>query len=131
VPRWSKTASLLLLAVWLPATLHCRLEAAGLTAPHHEECHEEAGHGTATDCKEDACPAIEEALIKDTSADLAVSAPADCACALCLAVLLGTCEGGSELSLSPARHAPPPDLMAGWQFEFRAAPPARAPSLNV
>ncbi len=126
-----KTASFLLLAVWLPATMHCRLESAGLIVPHHEECEDDAGGGTATDCKDDACPTVEETLIKDTSADIAVSAPADCACAFCLAALVRACEGCTEPSLSPARHPPPPGLTVGWQFLARAAPPVRAPSLNA
>ncbi len=131
VSRWLKAASLLLLAVWLPATLHCRLESAGLIAPHHEECEDDAGRGTATDCKDDACPTVEETLIKDSSTDLVVSAPADCTCALCVAALLCACDGCAEPALSPARHAPPPGLTVAWQFLLRAAPLARAPSLNT
>lgn len=58
-----RISALLLLALWLPAMLHCRLEAAGLlfaadccaAAPGEEQTHA----GTATDCAGDSCEIAE------------------------------------------------------------------------
>lgn len=116
----------LLVALWLPVTLHCRLEAAGFFAPHDDCAEQQAAH-TGSDCKDDACPAIEDALYKESAQGLHVFAPqiADC---MVLLELPAPCALLS--TLSPARHAPPPELGVTWQFVARAAPPARAPSLN-
>ena len=116
-----------LLAVWLPATLHCRLEAAGFFEAHCAETQAVAG---AEECKDDACPTVEQALYKDSSATLSVAAPAECHVPDCCTLLLAPESLRGEPALSPARHAPPSELTVRWQFIARAAPPARAPSLN-
>lgn len=130
MPRWLKIASFVLLAAWLPATLHCRIEAAGLAQPHHEECNgEHTSPVPENSCRDDACPSVESTLIKEAGAALAVAAPADCACHLCLAVLLAAGAERVAPLLSPQRQSPPLELAVTWQFVTRAAPPARAPSL--
>ncbi|MEJ1972378.1 MAG: hypothetical protein WDM96_07925 [Lacunisphaera sp.] len=118
-----------LLALWLPATLHCRLEAAGFLAAT-DHCCNKSGESSSMDCKDDACPTVEDALYKESSATLAASAPVESFGPDSFALLA---PPGLELaipSLSPIRHAPPPELRVAWQFLSRAAPPARAPSLN-
>lgn len=121
MPRLLKAACLLLLAVWLPATLHCQLEAAGLHALA-EECCDHGSQG----CADSVCPSVEENLIKDTSPVSAPAAPDGCNCHLCglSAVVRLTC---ATASLSVSETAPPPELAAGWQFSARAVAPARAP----
>jgi hypothetical protein len=130
--RLVRTLLFTLLAAWLPVTLHCRLEAAGVfTSP--DECCSAATTAAIpdTDCKDDACPTVEDALFKESSASLKVAAPAVTGCFACLALVTLERDRCASPTLSRARHAPPPELRVGWQFLSRAAPPARAPSLNV
>jgi len=114
-----------LLALWLPATLHCKLEAAGVFEDH---CTDEGSPVTDTDCTDDACPTIEDALYKDSAVKLTVAAPAECHIPACCALLLALDRLVAAPALSPARHAPPSELTVRWQFITRAAPPARAPN---
>jgi hypothetical protein len=116
----------LLVAVWLPATMHCQIEA-GLDGSHEDICCAEETTA-ATDCVGDACANIEASLIKDSAPELYLAAP-DSACPLCCAALVSAAR--PESVLSPKRHAPPLELKVAWQFIERAAPPARAPSLNA
>jgi hypothetical protein len=129
VSRWLKIASLLLLAVWLPATLHCRIEAAGLDL-HWLGCHDH-DDSTAEHCADDTCHAIEKQPYKSGKESPIVVPPDGCTCALCLTALVCACEACAEPALSATGHAPPPDLAVAWQFSRRAAPPARAPALNA
>lgn len=129
VSRLARMLILLLVAAWLPVTLHCRLEAAGLHGSD-ECCAREQAAAAAGDCKDDACPTVEEALYKETVQVLKVTAPDLSLCFACLA-LVPSSPVDAEPALSPARHAPPPEIEAAWQFIVRAAPRARAPSLNT
>jgi hypothetical protein len=129
--RFVRFAVLLLVAAWLPVTMHCRLEAAGLIQAHDGCASEQTAHA-GTNCTDDACAAVEATLIKDAPAHLVIAAAANYDCTLSLLALLSSCRHGSEPTLSPARHAPPAELLASWQFSTRAAPPARAPgALNT
>lgn len=125
--RFGRVLLFALLALWLPATLHCRLEAAGVFDVH---CSGEETAQTGEECADDVCPTVEQGLYKDSSATFAVAAPAECHVPDCCALLLALDRLVVEPALSPARHAPPPELSVTWQFVTRAAPPARAPSLN-
>ena len=118
---------LTLVAAWLPVTLHCSLEAAGVFAAADDCCTAEPS-ASAGDCKDDACPTVENALYKESSHALTVAAPELARCFVCLEL---PAPGSQLQALSPARHAPPPELRVTWQFVTRAAPPARAPSLNT
>ena len=124
--------ALLLLALWLPATLHCQLEAAGFGTRHHDNCCTDSTKTGTTDCRDDACANIEASLRKETAPVLALAAPEACLCLLCLPAPACACVGCVEPALSPERHEAPPELAVTWHFLARAAPPARAPgSLNV
>lgn len=131
----SRLARLLLftlVAVWLPVTLHCKLEAAGVfTAPDDCCASEHAAAIPDSDCKDDACPTVEDALFKESAQALQVSAPAATDCYACLALVALDRDLRAAPTLSPPRHGPPPELSVAWQFVTRAAPPARAPSLNT
>lgn len=125
--RFGRFLLFALLALWLPATLHCKLEAAGVFEEH---CTDEGSSATDAGCTDDACPTIEDALYKDSAAKLTVTAPAECHIPDCCALLLTLDRLTVAPALSPLRHAPPPELRVTWQFVTRAAPPARAPALN-
>lgn len=130
VSRFARMLVLLLVAAWLPVTLHCRLEAAGLHGAD-ECCASEQTAQTTGDCKDDTCPTVEEALYKETSQGLRLATPALVECFTGFAPLFRPLVLSIEPALSPERHAPPLELKAAWQFVTRAAPPARAPSLNA
>jgi hypothetical protein len=120
-----------LVALWLPVTLHCRLEAAGVFTAADDCCAAEQTAEPAGDCKDDACPTVEDALFKESAHGLQIAAPAACNLPACLILIAYERDLTADPTLSPARHAPPPELRVAWQFLSRAAPPARAPSLNT
>ncbi len=125
--RLTKLIALLLVAVWLPVTLHCELEITGLLGP--------AGECVASDdacCNDTACVTVEEALFKDSTPVLTVSAPDASTCLVCLALATPPDAFFAESALSTVRHEPPPELRVTWQFLSRAALLARAPdALNA
>lgn len=130
--RLVRTLLFTLLAAWLPVTLHCKLEAAGLfTSPDDCCAVEPAATIPDSDCKDDACPTVEDALFKESSQALQVAAPSATGCFACLALVALERDLRAAPALSPPRHGPPPELKVAWQFLSRAAPRARAPSLNA
>ncbi|MEO6244096.1 MAG: hypothetical protein ABIQ12_01565 [Opitutaceae bacterium] len=116
--------ALAMLAAWLPATLHCAIEAAGLD--QWLGCHDEAAHD-ASHCTDDACHAIEGVAYKPDAAPIQVPVPSltlVCHSLICVAV-------SAERSAPTPVVAPPvepPRLLQRWHFVRRAAPSARAPA---
>ncbi len=121
LPRF---VALCLLALWLPATLHCDLEAAGVT--HLLGCHDHRadapafGHGHH-------CHSIDGLSYRLDGAALKAPAPlAD--------FLFVLAHPDFQAALEPPRvrivavDTSPPELPRTWQFVVRAAPPARAPA---
>lgn len=118
-----------MVALWLPATQHCGLEAAGvwmLSGDSAESC---CDHGD--DCCADACAAVEGGRYTANASSLKVSPPAllDGAGAygLCLFVVVPPKENGTE----PEAPERPPDWISDWHFVRRAACPPRAPALTA
>lgn len=119
VPHLVKLVGLFLFALWLPATLHCRLEAAGVDF-HWLGCHDhESGP-----CADDPRHALEQQVYKSGSSNegVGVAPPAGCACALC-APVEPKVVSFFRSSIPPV----PPELAAGWRFLARAVAPAQAP----
>ncbi len=119
-----------LLAVWLTATQHCGLEAAGLIAaevPHGEaaKCCETTGDP----CTHDGCDVVEAGLAKSSNTTVTVPTPsfAVCTCFLCLQLLPPVLAVEPSLSISESES--PEHWIPVWQFVRRAAPLSRAPSL--
>lgn len=124
-----------LLALWLPATLHCALEAAGLkiafVCHDHDDGHGHSHpapapdhHGAQSDT--DACHPLEDAAIKPTSVAKLVGQAT-----FFLIALLPVPPELPVDRVCPERTDVPRELGRGWQFATRAAPPARAPSAPV
>lgn len=124
--RIFRIAVLLLLALWLPATLHCDLEAAGL-APASMECRDEHADAAHAD---DNCDVVENGIYKAASATLKIFAPTLLAAGPCPSVALPAPPVFIP-PLAPERTDSPPELTRTWQFLARAALPARAPGLNA
>ncbi|MBC8039333.1 MAG: hypothetical protein H7Y06_02220 [Opitutaceae bacterium] len=120
----------LLAVLWLPATLHCGLETAGLLL--HEHGIESADTGCATACESDSCALLEEGAFKNATHVAKVSAPVLALCVTQL-VLISAASEAIELlsSVSPDTTDSPPELARTWQFIARTALLPRAPSYSV
>jgi hypothetical protein len=125
VKRLRSIVSLLLLALWLPATLHCDLEAAGLD--HVLGCHEHATD-EAAHCHDDVWHAIDVLASKADNSGLRIVLPTLMPHYDCMAFGVAPATPLAPVNVSPPIR-PPPDLDVGWPFVRRAAPPARAPAL--
>jgi len=123
--RWFRNlTALFLLGLWLPATQHCDLEAAGLLAGF-------GCCGGQDDCAQDDCAVVENGHFKSGAGILKVPVP--------LVTLLRLEASfpalGVSIGMVPASPAWSTDVTADdwlphWQFARRAAPwpgaPARA-----
>jgi len=122
VHRLRRLLALALLAIWLPATLHCDLEAAGLEIG--VLCHDhDTPEAAAAHCHDEACHAIEDAAYTAITLTKLVGV-----ISLSIVALLPEPLELPAAALSPARTDTPRELLRGWQFTTRAAPPARAPA---
>lgn len=121
----------MLLALWLPATQHCTLEAAGLIAPEAEHAETSSCCDTDERCSHDGCGLVENGLIKTADASFKVPAPdlSVCLCFLCVQLVLPAAPDAPAVPVTAAEH--PLDWLPTWQFERRAAPPVRAPGCIV
>jgi len=125
-----RTAALVLLALWVPATSHCRIE--NLPGLEFLSCCQHAGAEQSpahhdNDCATDGCAAVESGLYY--KADQPHAAPEAPLPALIVS-LLSLADLGQTTAWIP-RPAPstsPPVLSRTWQFALRAALPVRAPS---
>lgn len=120
-----KVIAALLLALWLPATQHCDLEAAGITVLTHGD---HASSACKDVCADDACHTIEGvSYSKDFGALITIAPPAILsACLLHLLVQPALVETQSVYSAGdpPAVQV----LDRTWQFVRRTALPSRAPN---
>jgi hypothetical protein len=118
--------SLLLIAVWLPATLHCNLEAADVVP---RTCADACYSGDKV--SSDSCGVLEGGIAKAQSDAAKVSAPILLAGGpfidLQIYVLLPPLDSAKAV---PA-FARPLDWVTTWHFVRRAAPPSRAPALSL
>lgn len=122
-------AALLMLALWLPATQHCGLEAAGLFGPA-VECHNDADCASPHEqshCDADNCQPIENSAYKSSLNLLQIAAPEAFTCLFCLHVI--SPETIVLALVSPERTDAPPELAPSWRFLARAVASPRAPSL--
>jgi len=133
VPRFRFIFALLLATLWLPATLHCQIEAAGLEIifvchdHDHDTAHDQVVPVSSADhCAEDACHTLEGVALK-------AFAPAKLVgdATLFVMALLPAPPGTPTSGVSPERSDAPQELSRCWQFTTRAAPPSRAPTASV
>ncbi len=122
VRRLRSLFAFVLLALWLPATLHCDLEAAGVELiPESSACEDQ--------CVKDTCPTVEGiSYTKETTLlkVLPPLVPTACLCLLDLSPPLLT----EQNSTGKCGETPPAVevLDHTWPFARRAALPARAPA---
>jgi hypothetical protein len=122
VPALRRLVAVLLLSLWLPATLHCALEAADIHIAI--VCHDHDTQAASENhCADDSCHAIESASFTVFSLTKLVGT----ATLLVVARLAEPIELPPD-GVRPERTDVPRELQRSWQFSTRAAPPTRAPS---
>jgi hypothetical protein len=129
--KWlRKGIAVALLALWLPATLHCQLE----TIPGLEflSCcqHPDGDKGAAQherDCANDGCAEVESGLYTLEKTQVA---PAKSLLELAPVSIAPTeTRPPQDHAALPDLSSPPPELDSTWHFLVRAALPVRAPAL--
>jgi hypothetical protein len=126
--KWlQKCVVFALLALWLPATQHCNLEAAGVIA--HENADSDGCCETATPCAHDSCDVAEGSLVRPSVTIAKIFTPdlAFCFCLLCSRLSLTSPPDTPVLAVTDTER--PIDWLPAWQFSRRTALPARAPSI--
>jgi hypothetical protein len=127
--RCLRILSLLLLAVWLPAAMHCQLETAGLLP---ETCaHANIGGAEDESCAGDGCNLAEGGAVKTAGGGVKMTPPASALLAdtdfsrLLAGVLIAPRELTAALAVMTERAR---DWVPCWCFARRAAPSPRAPA---
>jgi hypothetical protein len=123
--RLKTMITLAVLALWLPATNHCRLEL--IPALEFLACcvHEDAAPHEDADCETDGCATVEEGFYKSEDLRITLVAPDF----LLFADVLPAAKELSPPYIAVVPTTAPPEISKVWQFSFRAAAPPRAPSL--
>lgn len=116
-----------MLALWLPAMLHCELEAAEVDFLTHDDHHGAQGPGAGSS---DPHHVLKEGAVAASAPSLKILPPTDTLAIVLVALTVGRIRSAG-FGLSPDRHPPPPELAVGWHFVRRAAPSPRAPSVRV
>ena len=114
VNRWKAILSLLMLAVWLPATSHPLLEGIGVI---HEQ------NSPATDSDHDAADGL--VLLPSSVSSPVVNATLVCVLPVVVLLLPEPVETRPKHRMASGTSPPLPNV---WQFVHRAALPVRAPS---
>jgi len=116
----------MLLTLWLPATLCCVLERADVPG-FIDCCVDEATDGQPEQpCESDTCCQVEKGSYKLEQVSIRIAVPQISV----LDDLLNALAADHDVSIGSASPSfPPPDLPVSWQFSYRTALPARAPSV--
>ncbi len=122
-----KLAALLLATLWLPATLHCQLESLGLDTLF--ACADQpagTAHTGGDTCSDDGCQSIESGQFATSKVrhDLATWPALATVCHFCLFEISAPEPAAEMLAIVQDTTLP---LQRTWQFDRRAALPARAP----
>lgn len=118
------------LALWLGATGHCNLEAAGILTSRAESHSPGNGccAGSADSCTVDGCQVVENGAYQNSSDGATLETPAfSCLCLIYFNVALRPAVVAAESSWGTDFERPL-DWVPSWQFVHRAAPSPRAPS---
>lgn len=121
-----RTTALALLALWLPVSMHCSLEALPGFNLLDWCCDTAAPKPTKDDCGRDHCSQIEAGLYRvEDNPSLTPN--------LTIILMMGFPTRSPHLpkpisTAFLASGSPPLDLVTAWQFSCRAALPVRAPS---
>jgi hypothetical protein len=123
-------AALVLALVWLPATLHCGLETAGVLGQADGCCHQEDAvpvGGEGAHCGQGVCGVVESGDYQAAQNFLKVPAPSAVLFVFCLIELAPELIPVPEIVASVDVESPP-EIRRTWHFVARAALSPRAPS---
>lgn len=125
LPPLRHLVALLLLGLWLPATLHCELEAAGIDEllglqDHHAGMTGEDGDDDARHSIDGVSYRLESGVAKISTTDVTLFRD------LSGAISVAPSTARPQIVAPPATA--PPEVARAWQFTRRAAAPPRAPS---
>ena len=127
----NKLFAVVVMAVWLFATQHCGLEAAGLFAGHDESVEGSSCCSSSGGCENDGCATVEDGAYRPDQSALVISAPVlsvDAFLVLCDVIPPQLLQ--AELALPRDGFERPREWVTTWQFVQRAALSPRAPSLG-
>ena len=127
VTWFTKSVAVLLLALWVPVTMHCALETMPGFSFLQWCCGVDDTSEPDHDCSQDFCSAVESGFYKIEDNPALTPGLA----------LVPAFAAWNWLAEPPANTAPdfipassaPPELPRFWQFSYRTALPPRAPSL--
>src|SRR5262245_6014729 len=123
--RWLKTVVVMaMLALWLPATNHCRLE----QIPGLEFLRCVADSSSKGDCSSDGdgCLAVESGFYKVENTKVKIGQPPLIPAALLTQLVLERAAPRVPVAVSSIDSL---ELPKRWQFTYRAAAPPRSPSV--
>jgi hypothetical protein len=120
--------ALCVVAVWLVATQHCGLEAAGILGSHESEA--STCCVGASGCATDGCATVEEGAYRPDDGSPAITAPSlgTCLALICWSHTCAPPELRADISLYGGFERPR-EWVTTWQCVQRAALSPRAPSL--
>jgi hypothetical protein len=121
VIRIRSIVTLVMLALWLPVTLHCELER--IPGLEFLRC---AADTDQSDCRDTGCCGVEKSQYKVGQSRLAIPPPVFLP--LSPAPLLNVADALTDRVSAGILTTAPPELPKCWQFVFRTASPPRAPS---
>ena len=120
----TRLMAVMLAVLWLPVTVHCRIEmVSGLTFLACAEKADAHGPHQGQSCEGDPCSELESGFFK-IEENSVVSLPS----ALVPGPTFSLCDLDDTVPHSVLVCPSPPDLPRSWQFTFRTALPPRAPS---
>jgi hypothetical protein len=131
--KWfNKCVAFALLALWLPVTQHCDLEAAGVLAAHADANTHAAENGCcepSEPCAHDGCELVENGIYHASGSLLKTVTPALLVFTCFLSPQLAAPDPRVEPALPVVADVKPQGWVPTWHFVRRAAPLSRAPSL--
>jgi hypothetical protein len=130
VSFFRRISAFLLLALWLTATQHCGLEAAGVWDTQPDGQTSPVCCSAGLQCLHDGCELVEHGSISSSSALVKVPTPAMQVCTylLCVRLIAPTLLTEPSFEFTQGINRPLGWVLT-WHFERRAAPSPRAPSL--
>lgn len=127
VQLFRRVTAVLMLALWLPASAHCRLEAAGANLGT-DCCGEASTPAAAPGCDLNVCSPLEGAVPNPASALMSVPAPVLCHCLFApLSIPPVSVACSPPVTGIVEASTAPPEIVQSYHFVVRTALPARAP----
>lgn len=126
--------ALFALALWLGASQHCSLEAAGVLASHSDAAPTSGCcSGSEGGCASDGCDTVENGAFRNSYESVTLQLPtfSCCDCLICSSPVVPRVVTDPPMTCWHTAFERPLDWVPTWHFERRAALSPRAPSVVV